>query len=295
MQNLRKASVDVAISVYGKPYQTAVTLLTLLRHSDFWIDKIYFLEERKQPEPSDFNFIYKVLGERVLRYKPMFWFGYKPPRRKLLSFAPYRRSVRYQYAWEKTDKKYLLLVHNDVYFKGDLVFEYLKYIDDYAGVGKIGQCWNCPAYAAQLCNGDNYQNFKPTADEIFRLASLHPGARTKIYSQVVDIEQPWPLPECRLNEYVGMINMEHARNVTLPRGKITPFGIHNPVDTGVKWFQQMNQVGYNFYNVDYDPFATHSWVSLKNSGNNSLSDRGLYRHEESIALKCLQEEFGIFP
>ena len=34
--------VDVAISAYGKPYQTAVTLASLLRHCERHIDTIYF-------------------------------------------------------------------------------------------------------------------------------------------------------------------------------------------------------------------------------------------------------------
>ena len=38
--------VDVAINVFGKPAQTALTLFSLLAHSGRWIDRIYFVEER---------------------------------------------------------------------------------------------------------------------------------------------------------------------------------------------------------------------------------------------------------
>ena len=41
--------VDVAINVYGKPYQTLATLKTLMLHSGKHIDKIYFIQESKQP------------------------------------------------------------------------------------------------------------------------------------------------------------------------------------------------------------------------------------------------------
>lgn len=295
MLNPQQASVDVAISAYGKPYQTAVTLFTLLKHSGQWIDKVYFIEEKQQPGPVDFSFIYKQLGPRLVHYKPLFWFWYNRPFRRLMKLRPYRRAVRYQYAWEKTDKDYLLLIHNDVYFKDDLVEKYLQNIGDHAGVGKIGQCWNCPAFAAQHCNGDTYQHYRPSMEELLQLAEQFPGPRTGAYQHVVDKENPWPLPECRLNEYVGMVNMKHARKATLPKGTVTPFGIHQPIDTGVKWFSEMNQLGHTFANFNYDPYATHSWVSLKNAGHDAMFNKELYDYEESVALQCLKDEFGYQP
>ena len=41
--------VSVAINVIGKPIQTALTLLSLVRHCGRHIDKIYFIEENFQP------------------------------------------------------------------------------------------------------------------------------------------------------------------------------------------------------------------------------------------------------
>jgi hypothetical protein len=48
-----KFKVDVAINVYGKPYQTALSILSLLKYSKKYINKIYINIEKKQPEDFD--------------------------------------------------------------------------------------------------------------------------------------------------------------------------------------------------------------------------------------------------
>lgn len=289
----KKASVDVAINGYGKPYQTAITLFTLLKHSGQWIDKIYFIEEKKQPEPPKYQFIRDHLGDKVVYYKPNFWFWVNKIYGFLQYFKQYRYSIRYQYAWEKTDKNYLLVLHNDVYFTGDLVSQYLENINGHTAIGKIGQCWNCPAHTAKLCDGDSYTNYKPDYAGLMKLSAEFPGPRTHMYEAVVEKDRPWPLPECRVNEYVTMINIAKARPATVPFGKATPFGTMNKLDIGVEWFSELNNEGHTFANFDYDPYAIHSWVSLKNAGHDAMFDQELYQHEESVARQVLKDEFGM--
>ena len=36
-------NIDVAINYYGKPYQTALTIATLLEHSAEWVESIYLV------------------------------------------------------------------------------------------------------------------------------------------------------------------------------------------------------------------------------------------------------------
>jgi hypothetical protein len=295
MNTSKKASVDVAISAYGKPYQTAVTLFTLLKHSGEWIDKVYFVEEKKQPEPTNFQFIFDQLGSRMVYYRPYFWFWYNKVSKPLQKLRPYRQAIRYQYAWEKTDKDFLLLLHNDVYFSGDLVGQYLENINGHTGIGKIGQCWNCPAFSASICDGNSYTSYKPDYKSIMELTAKFPGSRSHLYENVIQKDVPWPLPECRLNEYVAMINMRKARPATAPFGKATPIGVHNKLDTGVAWFSDVSNAGHTFANFDYDPYAIHSWVSLKNAGHDAMFNKDLYKYEESVALQCLRDEFGIDP
>jgi len=291
---MKNGSVDVAINAYGKPYQTAVTLLTLMKHSGQWINKIYFVEEAKQPEPSKFQFIFDYFGDKIVYYKPSVWLWTKNVKFEfLLKLKMFRRAVRYQYAWEKSDQKYLLVIHNDVYFKDDLIGEYLKNIGSASGIGSIGQCWVCPARAANLCGPEIYTTYKPSYNELMELSAKYPQARTKEYQFVVDPLEPWPLPECRLNEYVAMIDLEKTRKDTLPIGKGAAFGAYDRLDVGVKWFADMNNMGHSFKHFNYDPYATHSWVSLRNAGHDALFNKDLYKHEESVAKEVLKDEFGV--
>ncbi|WP_031526725.1 hypothetical protein [Dyadobacter crusticola] len=294
--NLPKNSVDVAINAYGKPYQTAMTLLTLMKESGQWINKIYFVEETKQPEPSNFKFVLDYLGDKIVYYKPSLWLWTGNLKFRILLKLPFfRRAIRYQYAWEKSKAKYLLVIHNDVYFKADLVKEYLQQIGSTSGIGRIGQCWGCPAFEAKLCNPEIYTQYKPGYQELLQLATEYPQARTSTYTEVVDPATPWPLPECRLNEYVAMIDLEKTRKDTLPVGKGSAFGSYDRLDVGVKWFADMNNLGHSFRHFDYDPYATHSWISLKNAGHDALFNQDLYKYEESVALQQLVDEFGFDP
>ena len=93
-------SVDVAINVYGKPYLTAVTLLSLLKQSGKWIDKIYFVEERRQPAGTDLAFLKRLLTlYEVIYYRPWMNYGYwnmlTDKRRYLLPIPPFRKAIRY--------------------------------------------------------------------------------------------------------------------------------------------------------------------------------------------------------
>ena len=293
---LRKASVDVAINAYGKPYQTAVTLLTLMRESGEWINRIYFIEEARQPAPSDFKFIFDHFENKIVYYKPAVWLWTKSlPFKFLMKMRMFRRAIRYQYAWEKSDQKYLLIMHNDVYFKADLVREYLLNIGECSGIGHVGQCWVCPAYAAKRCTPETYMQYRPGYEEVLELARDYPQSRSGAYENVMDPEVPWPLPECRLNEYVALIDLEKTRKDTVPYGNGSAFGSYDRLDVGVKWFADMNNLGHTFAHFDYDPYATHSWISLKNAGHDALFNRDLYQYEESVALQTLMDEFGYLP
>lgn len=291
MESNRK--VDVAVNVYGKPYQTAVTLLTLLKHSGEWINKIYFIEEKFQPEPPRFQPLLDKLGDKVIYFKPRSWFGPGNPKFKFLTkLKKYRHGIRYQYAWENSDQEFLLVTHNDVYFKKDLLKAYIEQIGEASGIGRIGQCWNCPALAAKKCDSESYTAYKPDYKEIVTMANTYPQARTGRYAEVIDPKKPWPLPECRLNEYMAMINLNKTRKDTIPKGKGSAFGSNYGLDTGVKWFADMNNMNHTFRHFDYDPYAIHSWVSLKNAGIAAQYNIELYQYEESVAKKVLNEEFN---
>ncbi|MBO0934863.1 hypothetical protein [Fibrella aquatilis] len=290
-------SVDVALNVYGKPYLTAVTVLSLMKQSGKWIDKIYFVEERKQPPGTDLTVLKRLLKPyKVVYYRPWFYLGVDniliSRRRQLLPFAPFRHAVRYQYAWEKTDKSRLFITHNDVLYTDDLVGAYLDNIGDAIGIGKVGQCWNCPAYKEGLCNGDRYTHYRPGVAEVEALYQKHGDPRGGNYQNMLRDGQGWTLPECRLNEYACMVNLDVARPLTMPRGPALPFCLFGYIDLNTEWFREVNLRGYHPVNFDYDPYASHSWVNNINNGHRALSDQTIYDAEEQQAYELLRSEFG---
>ena len=133
MQNSKQ--VDVGIMIYGKPYQTAVSLHTLYKYSKQHINKIYVTFEKVQPFGFDMDELKGLLeGLPVVYNVSERFFGFqnlssKSLKQKLKFLIPsYRKSVRYQYAWEEAKMPYLFLMHNDMLFTGDLIGKYLDVI-----------------------------------------------------------------------------------------------------------------------------------------------------------------------
>ena len=285
------SKVDVVINVYGKPYNTAVTLYTLLKHSGQHIDKIYFIQERKQPHNADFEFIKAAFGRRMICYTPGMWLWVRPFRTKWVYKVPgFRKSVRYQYGWEQTDKDYLFITHNDVLYSDDVIGAMLERIGDKVGIGPVGQCWNCSAHFAGLCTPDSYTQYRPTYAELKELMLKYPGKREKDYGKLPYPHQPWPLPECRLNEWTAMINMKQARNVTMPIGPAVPFGAFYELDIGTRWFGDVLNMGHTVANFAIEPYAAHAWSGTVRSGHAALLNDDEYTYSEQVAREYLMKE-----
>lgn len=292
--------VDVAINVYGKPAQTALSLFSLLAHSGRWIDTVYFIEE---PECLNTAFsqaaTLAALGERLVHFRPaaMNWrFAVDTSR---LHDPTYRHCLRYQYAFEQTDKRYLLIIHNDCEFIADAVGLLLAGIGQHAGAGEVGQCWLCPAKYLGRCGPGRYLEYKPDFQELADLyASLDPAVYRRAYLEEPTeelIRHPWPLPECRLNEFCCLINMEIARPETCPNGPVRPFGAYidvgNPetgngiLDIGVAWFGDMTRRGHTFAHIPLAGHVRHVF------GHKALFSPEMYVDREEAALAKLQASF----
>lgn len=282
--------VDVAVQVFGKPYQTAVTILSLLKHSGKWIDNIYFVTERKQPAGTDFSFLMTLLKPRITLFTPRFFLGVFPVKyfRPLFGLKSFRHSIRYQLAWEMTDKDFLFITHNDVLYKDDIIGSFLDNIGSHAGIGQVGQCWNCSAHLAEKCSSDKYLAYRPSPTEYSELSSANP-ARTKLYRRFPR-NNIWPLPECRLNEWACMINIKRARPLTIPFGKIPPFGAMY-LDTGTEWFYGIHQEGETVRHIDIADYCTHAWSVPERSGHILLSDPSRYQEAEESAKQLLESEY----
>jgi hypothetical protein len=264
-----------------------------MKFSKKHIGKIYVILEKKQPEGFDESLLRSLLaGLPVEIYTPPFFFGWWEGRRKglvnqiLLWFKSYRNSIRYQYAWEKSKSPFLFLMHNDMLIFDDLIGHYLSKIGPHAGIGQIGQCWNCPAFGSH-CDGDRYWDFRPTPQEVVDLYESRPEGRAIVHGLVGWDQKSWPMPECRLNEHAALIQMSIAKPVTSPRGSIQPIGIKNKLDNGIPWFHGMSQKGYRMINESYEPFAKHAWTNGTDCGHASLFDQDQYAREEEIAKQEL--------
>ncbi len=317
MGQIENKPVDVAINMYGKPYNTAVTIHSLLKESHEHIDKIYLNIECVQPRKQDSELLLQLLDKvkhHLIVHVPKhhIWYG-RLDTRKYLNEG-YRHSIRYQYAFEVTDKKFLLITHNDVLYRKDIVLAFLEQIKGRVGAGQIGMCWNCPASKAGKCSSDRFYDYRPSIAEITELVSRFPLVReprakpvwmtARIWTKfrkligapqvVFDARQPWPLPECRLNEYSCLVDVETIRPLSIPNGPVVPMGSNEWLDIGVQWFHMLCNQGYRFQHVDISRYCLHAWAGDRNrgAGHPSLFDEDQYRMEEEDARRYFEENYS---
>lgn len=280
--------IDVCINVLGKPYQTLVSLKTLLDYCGKNIDKIFVIEEKKQPKAYSFDVIKNNLNyENIVKYNPQhhLWVD-GTDLEKVKKDEDYRLSLRYQYGIEKTDKKHILLIHNDIIFTDNIVEKMLSIADDCFCVGKIGQCWNCPLFYEKICSGevlsDRIKKNNLGYKEIMQSIEKYPKTRTFKAKNKVSKTKPFPMPECRVNEWCALINANIYRKETIPNGDVFPFGGYFGIDIGDIWFRQMVDKKYKFKNFENGE-VVHAFFSTDYSGHSSLFDEKKYLKEESNA------------
>jgi hypothetical protein len=298
--------IDVSIAFYGKPYQAIVTIKTLMKYSGQHIDKIYLSRERLQPH-DDYVGIFKIID--YFRNDPSVRLEVSYPYHFLgLGVSDYERakhdtrfrhSILYQYALEKTDKKYLCIMHNDMLFYGDMIGDMLKTFENspenVAGVGSIGQCWSCPAGPdwGNKCHSKMFEQYVPTKEEALELTAAHATPRRDIQLKVINNGRVHIMPECRLNEYCAMIDVEKYRKETLPQGDIGCYGGGwNGVDTATVWSHDMYQRGYTFRHLTLEDYTRHAPFDATGSGTQSNSRSDTYFNAERNAEKYINENFA---
>ncbi|WP_247232637.1 hypothetical protein [Telluribacter sp. SYSU D00476] len=297
--------VDVSIAFYGKPYQAIVTIKSLLKHSRQHIDKIYLSRQRQQPHDDyigifkvidyfkndDVNLVvhypYHAIGAGVMDYE------------RAKNDTRFRQSIMYQYALEVTDKKYLCLMHNDLLFHGDMIGDMLKTFSEgpreLVGVGPVGQCWSCPAGPswANKCGPERYDQYVPSMEEAIALTESHSTPRKDIQLNVIRNGRVHILPECRLNEFCAMIDVEKYRKETLPNGPIGCFGgVWHGSDTGTIWSHDMVKRGYKFKHMTLENYARHAPFESSGSGTSAYFKSDTYWQAEQRAKEYIEKTFG---
>ena len=293
--------VDVCVIYFGKPYQTILSVLTLLKFSREHINKVYITVEKKQPYDT-YGDIYKViqaLGGLVtldLHYPDFFYDLDTLDDQKVKRHDGYRWSIPYQFALETSTMKHLFIMHNDMVFHRDMIGEMLTVITEHptmAGTGSIGQCWSCPANAARLCGGSVFQQYVPGQAEAIALHEKYDTPRKEKDIEILKTGRVHPLPECRLNEYACMIDLEIYRKTTLPFSDNVCFGGNwgFTADLGTGWFHQMVNQGYEFRHFVLEDYAIHSQFTSAGQGIGAYSNQENYLISEGNALAYLQENF----
>lgn len=276
--------VDVAVNILGKPWNTALSLLSLVDKSGDKIGKIWTQFEPVGIKYDTWNpyLIVHYLREKgfdCVAVQPDKWLAREAVGEKELESWDTRSRIRYETAFERTRAKYLLIIHNDIFVLKDLIGPMLANIGDAFSIGQVGQCWNCPASKPSVtkkvmnrapCERERYWEFKPNADE---LRGLYAEARAQgIFARPYDAEnfkgefseRPWPLPECRINEWAWMINMEKARPLAVPYGDAWPQGAYRlcagiSLDIGSAFFRDLSARGLLARHMDLSPYMKH-WV-----------------------------------
>ncbi|MFQ6539811.1 MULTISPECIES: hypothetical protein [Aphanothece] len=304
--------VDACMTVWGKPFQTAATLLSLFSHSSELIDRIYIVVESQQPQGFSISALESLLPDALRRklvfYQPKYFLAaHRTDYDRCLVDADYRLSVRYQYGLESTDKAAMLILHNDVEFFSCPILPILHHLKDYAGIGEIGQCWNCPAFQEERCAPLSFQEFidsKPAYSEVKRMILRHPklgaGRSFKLIKNGLwPRDQPLPMPECRLNEFCCLVDADIYRKEVIPHGTIPPIGSSFFVDTGDRWFREMVLNGYKFKHHSH-PEWKHGYVANR-AGFTTKTVRGQqdantqYVLGEQAAKNHLYSKYGVKP
>ncbi len=301
--------VDVVLNVFAKPYQTALSLLSLFKFSGAHIDRVYLQFE---PYGSAFDhaspyIMAEYFQDRAVVSQPEIWLQLDAADPSRLNDPAYRHSIRYQYAFEHSDKQFLLTLHNDVLVLRDMVGAMLEQIKDAFAIGSVGQCWNCPAAHADIvrhaglgdtpCSPDRHMDFRPDFAGLQRLyaAARQRGIFVRPYWEGWEAkyrQQAWPLPECRVNEWACLVNLDKTRYLVAPRGPVLPFGAYEPggsicLDIDVAWFRDLHRKGLHARNLNLSPYLKH-WV-----GNGKMT-RAKYTRAEVNARHILEKSFQPF-
>lgn len=170
---MKNVKVDVAVQSYKKPESLIYTLLSLKKYCGEHIDTIYInddcsgngvIEHYTKPEFLELMHPIKIKVRTNIKpsgythtivTKEVVFRKHIIQQLQLLGHFVIRRAkwysttddIRYQWAINNTDKKYIFLIHDDIKFFDDVLGLYIKTINEdkkIAIVGDLGGSKRCP-------------------------------------------------------------------------------------------------------------------------------------------------------
>ena len=318
--------VDVAVQSYKKPESLLYTLMSLKKVAGDLIDTVYInddcsndgsvelfkdiqVKEYFSPWKLDVRVNTKNVGINqvyMLKYRPdyMNWLFVLSKFKRFIDskMSHNKDDVRYQYAIDNTDKKYLMIVHDDVKFFKNIVQLYLDTMDgnpNLAIVGDLGQCWRCKF--ADVCSPKKLmQGFRPS--------KYWPISPNKDEKGNFNLKKGYTRA-CRINEWCCMVDVEKCKDIT-KRKRCFIGNMYKYSDTSAFWFSKMLECGYDFcdplpsealrtqleISPEHEEYYLHAWQG--HPGHSVWADQGMgivkYNRDEIIDL--MKKEFGFdFP
>lgn len=316
--------IDVAVQSYKKPESLLYTLMSLKKVSGDLIDTVYInddcsndgsveifndirVKEYFAPWKLNVRVNTKNVGVNqvyMLKHRPdyMNWLFVLSKFKRFIDpkTTHNKDDVRYQYAIDNTDKKYLLVIHDDVKFFKNIVQLYLDTMEanpNLAIVGDLGQCWRCKF--SEICSPKKLmQGFRPPHFPLTPKDRTQPFNPKKGYGR-----------DCRINEWSCLIDVEKSRLITQKYGCL--FGnYYRYSDIGAYWFCKILEHGFDFsdpiasealktqldISPEHEEYYIHAWQG--HPGHSVWADQGMgivkYNRDEIVDL--MKAEFGFdFP
>ena len=307
--------VDVAVQSYKKPESMIYTLLSLKKYCGECIDTIYVdddcsddgtveyyddhLREALAPIRLEVRINRKrSLYTKTLMTKKLFrkkrfaeklrLLGHMPIKR--LRWMPTEDDIRYQWAIQKTDKPFIMLIHDDIKFFDNVVAVYLAAMeadDQLAIVGDLGGSKRCPFGPC----GGNCSPLKILEGQYPCQAWPITGRLSIIHTILGRYKR-----NCRINEWCCMLRVDVARKLTDQYG-ICFGNYEGGGDVGTYWFEKIIKLGYHFT----DPLPTpemrknyylHWWQG--HEGHQVWVDyngNGKAKYEKEFIVDCIKNEF----
>lgn len=188
--------------------------------------------------------------------------------------------IRYQWAINNTKASKLLLIHDDIMFKGNIIEKYLEEFEKNPNliiVGDLGQCNICAHQ--NVCSPEKILK-KEYPSEIYPLTERREKAKG-IFGRKYE-------RSCRINEWCCMLDVAKTKTVKAHFGNCVDGG-----DTGAFWFEKAFKAGFDFTDPllsaeEKQKYYFHCWQG--NAGHSIWL--GTQSYKKDLVNSKLYEDFG---